>query len=457
MIAARPESARLGFARLTPSASGAQSGTKRELQLSNLTVALRRPFPSLLLATFVMVTAVVFASACGGGEESPEPSDTSALTPPAIEVGEETTASAGLVPLEIEPAFPGLTFREMVDLTLPEGDDERLYVVLREGVVRAFENSGSVTDSHVFLDIRDLALTRGSEEGLLGLAFAPDYAESGHFYVYYTAPNPRRSVVARYKADLSTSTVPDSTSGETILEAPQPFSNHNGGQIAFGPDGFLYVALGDGGGAGDRLGHGQNPHTLLGTILRLDVSAAVQDSAYGIPSDNPFTDGEEGRPEIFAYGLRNPWRFAFDGETGLLWTADVGQNRYEEIDIVLAGRNYGWNTTEGSTCYPSGGQDCDLAGLEPPVLEYGRSDGCSVTGGRVYRGDRLQSLFGAYVYGDFCSGKIWALKYDDSAVTEHTLLADTDLSISSFGRGPGEELYILDYGERGRIYRLVEP
>ena len=237
------------------------------MQLSNLTVALRRRFPSLLLAAFVIVTSAVLASACGGREESgPEPPDASVPSPPGVEVSEEATASAGLVPLEIEPAFPGLTFREMVDLTLPQGDDGRLFVVLREGVIRAFENSGSVTDSHVFLDIRDLALTRGSEEGLLGLAFAPDYAESGHFYVYYTAPNPRRSVVARYKADLSTGTVPDSTPGETILEVLQPFSNHNGGQIAFGPNGFLYVALGDGGGAGDRLGHGQNPHTLLGTI-----------------------------------------------------------------------------------------------------------------------------------------------------------------------------------------------
>ena len=371
--------------------------------------------------------------------------------------GERTAEPAALAPLAIEAAFPDLAFREMVDLTYAPGDTERLFVVLRGGEVRAFPDSLEVAASQPFLDIRRLVLTRGSEEGLLGLAFPPDYEESGDFYVYYTAPDPRRSVVARYTADLSMGTVPGNAEGVSILEVPQPYSNHNGGQIAFGPDGYLYVALGDGGGAGDRLGHGQDPHTLLGTILRLDVSDAGTAGGYRVPADNPFAAGAMGRPEVFAYGLRNPWRFAFDPETGLLWTADVGQNRYEEVDVIRPGLNYGWNRAEGRHCYPSGGQDCDLAGLEPPVVEYGRSDGCSVTGGLVYRGSRLPSLYGAYVYGDFCSGKIWGLRYDGTAAIEHSLLADTELSISAFGSGPDGELYILDYGERGRIYRLVEP
>ncbi len=358
--------------------------------------------------------------------------------------------------LRVGPAFPNLTFKEMVDLTHAPGDAGRLYVVLREGMIHAFEATPGADESVRFLDIRSRVLSRGSEEGLLGLAFAPDYAESGHFYVYYSAPNPRRSVVARFTVDTSTGVVPDGAKGVTILEVLQPYSNHNGGQIAFGPDGYLYVALGDGGGAGDRLGHGQDPQTLLGTILRIDVTDSDGEGGYRIPPDNPFVDGDEGRPEIFAFGLRNPWRFAFDSKTGLLWTADVGQNRYEEIDIVRSGLNYGWNRVEGMHCYPSGGQDCDLAGFEPPVIEYGRSDGCSVTGGRVYRGGRLPSLQGAYVYGDFCSGKIWGLKYDGEAVTDHALLADTDLMISAFGSGPDGELYILDYRERGQIYRFVE-
>ena len=258
-----------------------------------------------------------------------------------------------LAPLAVESAFPDLSFKEMVDLTHAPGDSGRLYVVLREGVVHAIQVSSGAQPSEVFLDIRPKVLTRGSEEGLLGLAFAPDYEESGRFYVYYSAPSPRRSVVAHFTADTSTGTVPDDAEGVTILEVPQPFSNHNGGQIAFGPDGYLYVALGDGGGAGDRLGHGQDPQTLLGTILRLDVTESAREGGYQIPPDNPFADGDEGRPEIFAYGLRNPWRFAFDSETGLLWTADVGQNRYEEIDIVRSGRNYGWNRAEGLYCYPS--------------------------------------------------------------------------------------------------------
>ena len=416
-------------------------------------VPVRATLTTLVIA-IVVLAAVVGATACGGDEAQPVPTVSPVEPSQSIDDGDALTEPVGLVQLAVEVAFPGLLFREMVDLT--HAGDGQLYVVLREGLIRTFDNSGDVTESSVFLDIRELVLTRGSEEGLLGLAFAPDYVESGHFYVYYSAPSPRRSVVSRYTADLASGRVPDGASGVVILEVVQPFSNHNGGQIAFGPDGYLYVALGDGGGAGDRLGHGQDPQTLLGTILRLDVSEADASGGYRIPPDNPFADGEMGRPEIFAYGLRNPWRFSFDSETGLLWTADVGQNRYEEIDIVRSGLNYGWNTAEGLHCYPSGGQDCDLAGLEPPVLEYGRSDGCSATGGHVYRGDRLPSLQGAYVYGDFCSGKIWGLKYDGEMVTDHALLADTDLMISAFGAGPAGELYILDYRSQGRIYRLVE-
>ena len=190
--------------------------------------------------------------------------------------------------------------------------------------------------------------------------------------------------------------------------------------------------------------------------LRLDVGNVDASGGYGIPPDNPFADGRDGRPEVFAYGLRNPWRFSFDRDTGLLWAADVGQNRFEEVDVVLSGLNYGWNTMEGFHCFPRADQDCDDTGLTLPVIEYDHSEGCSITGGHVYRGSRLPSLFGAYVYGDFCSGRIWALRYDGTRVTEQILLADTDLQISAFGAGPDGEVYVIDYGSRGTIYRFAE-
>ena len=231
----------------------------------------------------------------------------------------------------------------------------------------------------------------------------------------------------------------------------QPYANHNGGQILFGPDGFLYVGLGDGGSAGDPKGHGQNTGTLLGTILRLDVSSLDAVGSYAIPADNPFVGVEGARPEIWAYGLRNPWRFTFDSETGDLWAADVGQNALEEVDLVRAGLNYGWKIMEGDECFS---RSCDTRGLELPITVYGRDDGCSITGGYVYRGGRLPSLYGAYVYGDYCSGKIWALRYDGSRVTESIQLADTSLRISSFAEDADGELYILDL--EGEIYRFAE-
>ena len=235
------------------------------------------------------------------------------------------------------------------------------------------------------------------------------------------------------------------------MEIGQPFSNHNGGHITFGPDGYLYVGLGDGGSGGDPRGHGQNLRTLLGTILRIDVSTLDVTGSYAVPPDNPFVGVEGARPEIWAYGLRNPWRFSFDRETGELWAGDVGQNKLEEIDIITPGGNYGWNIMEGSSCFRD--NRCDRDEFVPPVAEYGRDGGCSVTGGYVYRGSRLPALVGAYLYGDFCTGKIWALRYDGSRVTENAQIADTDLQISSFAEGPDGEVYILSF--TGQIARLT--
>ena len=339
----------------------------------------------------------------------------------------------------------------MVGMTYPPDGSDRLYVVLQPGRIVFFPNDREVDSAELFLDIRDRVNDRGEEEGLLGLAFDPQYADNGHFYVYYSASGPRRSVVSRFSASADGRAGPGSE--RILLEVPQPFSNHNGGQIAFGPDGYLYIALGDGGSRGDPQGNGQDLGTLLGSILRIDVSTVDSTGAYAVPADNPFVGHSGARPEIWASGLRNPWRFSFDRATGDLWTADVGQNRFEEVDIIRPGLNYGWNIMEGEECFAR--SDCDRTGLEIPVAEYGREDGCSVTGGYVYRGSSLPSLYGAYVYGDYCSGRIWALRHDGDEVTEHMQIVDSGLRIPSFAEDAAGELYVLSFD--GTIYRLVAP
>ena len=287
---------------------------------------------------------------------------------------------------------------------------------------------------------------KGWEEGLLGLTLSPH--NNRHLYIYYSAANPRRSVVSRFNYNKTVSP----NSELVILEVEQPYPNHNGGQLAFGPDGYLYIGLGDGGSAGDPQRNGQDTSTLLGTILRIDVSEATAEQPYAIPSDNPFADGG-GRPEIWAYGLRNPWRFSFDRETGELWAGDVGQNRWEEIDIIERGGNYGWNVLEGNHCFrPS--EDCQQEGMIPPVWEYPlEDDACSVIGGYVYRGAAIPWLTGVYVYGDFCTGQVFGLRREGADFTNH-LLADTGLRIASFGQDNDGELYLLSQGEG--IFRLVE-
>jgi len=285
----------------------------------------------------------------------------------------------------------------------------------------------------------------------LGLAFPRQFNESGFFYVYYTTDNPLRSVVSRFSVSQTDKNQADVNSEKVLLQVEQPAPNHNGGQISFGPDGYLYIGLGDGGGAGDPLGNGQNRSTLLGKILRVDVTSAAGSLNYSIPRDNPFVGNNQGfREEIYAYGLRNPWRFNFDSMTGRLWVGDVGQDRMEEIDIVKSGGNYGWNIMEGSLCYspPSG---CNQTGLSLPIWEYNHSLGYSVTGGFVYRGAAFPDLVSAYVYGDYGSGRIWALRYDGMNTTNSELAA-TGVHITSFGLDQKGELYICAYD--GYIYRL---
>ena len=320
--------------------------------------------------------------------------------------------------------------------------DGRILVAYQEGLISIFEEEDLAAE-HIFvpgpLDIRDRVSDRGWEEGLLGLALSP--SNERHLFVYYSAASPRRSVVSRF--DYNKAIAPESEL--VILEVPQPYANHNGGQIAFGPDGYLYIGLGDGGSAGDPRRNGQNPATLLGTILRIDVSEATAEHPYAIPPGNPFVDGG-GRPEVWAYGLRNPWRFSFDRDTGELWTGDVGQNRWEEIDIIVRGGNYGWNAMEGTHCFqPS--SDCESEDFIPPVWEYSlEGEACSVIGGYVYRGTAIPSLIGTYVYADFCTSEIFGLRRDGDDVVNQ-LLAHTDLRIASFGEDNDGELYVLTQGE----------
>ena len=338
--------------------------------------------------------------------------------------------------VQLAPALGGLRFEEPVAVQFL--DDIALIVEKPGRIVLVREDAVAWTKSE-FLDISDRVNDSGNEEGLLGIALPQDFSDSGKFYVYYTAADPRRSVVSRFSVDRDDSDAADPTSETILLEVEQPYRNHNGGQIAFGPDGYLYIGLGDGGSGGDPRNNGQDLGTLLGAILRIDVAETNSGLPYTIPDNNPFVGRPGARPEIWAYGLRNPWRFSFDRATGTMWAGDVGQNKREEVNVIIPGANYGWNLLEGSTCFRNSPDDCEREGLTAPVLEYGHDLGCSVTGGYVYRGESIPGLLGHYVYGDFCSGKIWAFSHDSGAVE----LLDTTHGISTFGEDHNREIYVV--------------
>jgi glucose/arabinose dehydrogenase len=350
-------------------------------------------------------------------------------------------------------AFPKLSFTRPVDLQHANDNSNRLFVVEQSGIISVFKNDVSASSKSTFLDIRDKVEDNGNEEGLLGLAFHPQYKTNGYFYVNYTANNPDRTVISRFKASAYNPEIADPESEVVLLTFDQPYSNHNGGQVSFGPDGYLYIGVGDGGSGGDPKGHGQNLKTLLGSILRIDVNKQENGKKYAIPADNPFAGNKSGyKEEIYAYGLRNPWRLSFDPVTKKLWTGDVGQNAYEEIDIIEKGGNYGWNIMEGKHCFePS--RNCNQQGLKLPVWEYPRNEGVSITGGFVYRGPSLPELKGKYIYADYGSGKIWALDASNANNPVNTTLAESNLNISSFGVDPKNELYICAFD--GKIYRIV--
>ncbi|TMM55915.1 PQQ-dependent sugar dehydrogenase [Maribacter algarum] len=354
--------------------------------------------------------------------------------------------------LTLQNAFPNLSFSKPLDLQSPDDDTDRIFVVEQGGVIRVFANDAVTSQSNIFLDIASNLVSR-DELGLLGLAFHPNYSTNGLFYVTYT-PSADLAVVSSFRVSSSNSNIADPTSETILLRIPQPFANHNGGQLAFGPDGYLYIASGDGGSGGDPQGNAQNLTNLLGKILRIDVDRTENGLEYAIPSDNPFVTSRSAQHEIYAYGLRNPWRFSFDVQTDLLWAGDVGQNRIEEIDIIENGGNYGWNTLEGTQCFDS--PTCDSGGFIAPIFEYDQSDNDrSITGGYVYRGQSTPSLQGRYIYGDFISGRIWGLSTNlETNITNNQLLAESRLPISSFGTDTNNELYICAYD--GNIYKFVE-
>jgi glucose/arabinose dehydrogenase len=345
----------------------------------------------------------------------------------------------------LEVVASGLTFP--LDLTAPPGDS-RLFVVEKGGTIRIIRDGNLVRTP--FLDISSL-VSRGGEQGLLGLAFHPDYAQNGLFVVDYTDTN-GDTRVARYRVSNS----PDvaDTAGVIVLTVAQPYANHNGGAVAFGPDGYLYIALGDGGSGGDPQGHGQDRSELLGSLLRIDVANG---NPYNIPSSNPYAQSPSFRHEIWNYGLRNPWRFSFDRQTGDLYIADVGQGDREEVNVAPAsshgGENYGWNIMEGRSCY--GSMTCNRTGLVLPVLEYTHSDGCSITGGYVYRGSAIPYLAGTYFYSDYCSGWIRRFRYQNGQATEARSWPNLDPhgNVSSFGQDAAGEVYVLESG--GTVYRIA--
>jgi hypothetical protein len=388
-----------------------------------------------------------FLGACGG-DGSTAPSPTPTATPPAA------SCAAG----EPVPGIPSLGarlvasgFERPLDLQAAPGDPERLYVVEQGGLIKII--LGGQVSPEPFLDISD-RIASGGERGLLGLAFHPDFATNGRFFVNYTNPS-GATRISEFRATSADGA--DPATERVRLLVPQPFSNHNGGAVAFGNDGLLYIALGDGGSGGDPLGSGQDLGVLLGKILRIDVDSGAP---YAVPADNPFVSTAGAEPEIWAYGLRNPFRMSFDRATGDLYIGDVGQSAREEIDVGLAtrggGENYGWNLTEGTLCYdpPSG---CDTSGITMPVLDYSHREGCSVIGGAVYAGCRMPDLVGTYFYGDFCTGFVRSFRLADGVATDQrdwTAGLEGIDRISTFGIDADGEVYVVDLG--GEVYRL-EP
>jgi glucose/arabinose dehydrogenase len=384
---------------------------------------------------------------CGGGSDGfqapPDPDPPSPTEPP---------------PIAIQQAFTQLSFNQPLAMLQAPDDDTAWYVVERPGTIRAFPNTSnaSMAEVELFATLTDRVNSGPGEAGLLGMAFHPEFETNGEVYLSYTRGTPLESVIARFVIDSATGNL-DTSSEEVLLTVPQFAGNHNGGNLAFGPDGFLYAGFGDGGGSGDPEENGQDTTNVLGAILRLDVDSGTP---YAIPADNPFAGNTEcfqgtgtlACPEIFAWGFRNPWRFSFDRDTGELWVGDVGQNSWEEVNRVEISENYGWDEREGAHCFePASG--CDTDNVDP-IAEYDHSQGNSVTGGYVYRGSGIPDLQGFYIFGDFGSGRIWAVPFDSPQGTTPDELLVTPLNIASFAEANDGELFVLHISG-GTIHQIV--
>lgn len=387
----------------------------------------------------IVVVLALMMSACGGNSAS-------SAAKPSV----STASTATVVPrLKLMPVFSHAgKFRNPVALLQSPDNNDDFYLVEKSGRILRI-NETNKQEPVVVLNIRERVNSGSNESGLLGMAFDPRYQQTRQIILSYNrAGSPLVSYISRfYSSDNGQSF--DIDSEEVILTVDQPYGNHNGGNVAFGHDGMLYIGLGDGGSGGDPNGHGQNTKTLLGAMLRLDINSK---KPYAIPADNPFARTGEGRPEIYAWGLRNPWRWSFDRKTGKLWAADVGQNHWEEVDIIDVGGNYGWNIREGNHDY---NPDVNVKGvLVAPVAEYSHDAGCSITGGYVYRGQAIPELQGSYLYGDFCEGTIWGLPETGKGVYNPVVLLDSNLGIASFAEDNAGELYVLHYG--GTIFKIVK-
>lgn len=362
---------------------------------------------------------------------TPEPEQSVDLDSLAIQVQEVTS---GLdTPVKVVSAYDG---------------SNRIFIVEKEGTVSVVLDG--VVQEGTFLAIQERVGSEGSEQGLLGLAFHPDFASNGLFFVNYT-DTAGNTVISRFEtSDDGTTANPDSES--ILMTIEQPAANHNGGHLLFGPDGYLYIGTGDGGGSGDTYDNAQNGSTLLGAMLRIDVDSG---DPYGIPEDNPFVGDDAVLDEIWAIGLRNPWRYDFDSETGDLYIADVGQNQIEEVNVQPAasngGENYGWPIMEGFSCFEA--EECDQSGLTLPVTQYTHDLGCSVTGGNVYRGGSFPAMQGVYFYSDFCSGNVWGL-LNVNGEWQSRLLLETGYNVSSFGEDEAGEVYLVDMNS-GTLYQVV--
>ena len=380
--------------------------------------------------------AMACAIACSGKGVSP-----TSAPPTAPKAATSSRSGPSASGYQLVPTLPQANFDRMLAFVTIPGSANEAVIVTQGGVIYRLALDGGSPPA-TFGDVSGLLIANpGNEEGLLGLAFSPTFASDGRVFVDYVAGNPTRSVLARFNVANGAM---DMTSEQIILEVPQPFDNHKGGQLAFGPDGFLYWGLGDGGSEGDPQQNGQKLSTLLSSILRLDVSG----DTYAVPPTNPFVNVPGALPEKYAYGLRNPWRFSFDPATGDLWAGDVGQDKREEVDRITAGGNYGWSVMEGFECYRT--PNCDQTGLTLPRAVYGHDVGCAIMGGYVYRGTAMPELQGWFVYGDYCSGRVWAV--DTTSNADPVLLTNSGHSITSFGVLPDGEIVAITFDNA--VYQL---